>query len=192
MATTEHATLERIRASRAIQTPLGLVIGILFGFLVERAGVVRYEVVIGQLLLTDFTVLKMMLSAVIVGGIGFFLLKRAGLATTHIVRGSVGATIAGGLIFGVGFALLGYCPGTLAGAAGTGALDALIGGVAGLLAGSAVFAYLYPALERKILRYGEFPCLRLPDLLRSGEGPAYLLFLAGCTGFLLLLEMIGL
>lgn len=172
--------------------PLGLVLGILFGFLVERAGVVRYEVIIGQLLLYDFTVLKMMLSAVIVGSIGFFLLKRAGLAGTHIVQGSIGSTVVGGLIFGIGFALLGYCPGTLAGAAGTGALDALVGGIAGLLVGSAIFAHLYPALDRKILHSGEFPWLRLPDFLRWSEGPALALFLAACTGFLFLLEMNGL
>ena len=184
--------LQKIRASTKVQTPLGLLLGILFGFLVERAGVVQYEVVIGQLLLTDFTVLKMMLSAVIVGGIGFFLLKRAGFATTHIVRGSIGSTIVGGLIFGIGFAVLGYCPGTLAGAAGTGALDALIGGVAGLLIGSALFAHLYPSLDRKILHYGKFPWLRLPDFLRCGEVPALVLFLAACIGFLLLLEMMGL
>ena len=188
----DSPTLERIRKSRAIQTPLGLILGILFGFLVERAGVVRYEVVIGQLLLTDFTVLKMMLSAVIVGGAVFFLLQRAGLATTHSIRGSIGSTVAGGLIFGAGFALLGYCPGTLAGAAGTGALDALIGGIAGLLLGSAVFAHLYPVLDRTILHYGEFPWVRFPDFLGWREGPAVILFLAACTGFLFLLEMMRL
>ncbi|HOX35442.1 MAG TPA: YeeE/YedE thiosulfate transporter family protein [Methanoregulaceae archaeon] len=188
----DHPTLERIRKSRAIQTPLGLVLGILFGFLVERAGVVRYEIIIGQLLLTDFTVVKMMLSAVIVGGIGFFLLRRAGLAATHTVRGSIGATVAGGLIFGVGFGLLGYCPGTLAGAAGTGALDALFGGFAGLLLGSAVFAALYPVLDRKILHTGEFPLLRLTDMLGWGEGTVVFLFVAACTGFLFLLEAAGL
>lgn len=187
-----HPLLDRIRTSRKIQTPLGLFLGILFGFLVERAGVVRYEVVIGQLLLSDFTVVKVMLSAVIVGGIGFFLLKRAGLARTHIIRGSIGSTVAGGLIFGVGFGLLGYCPGTLAGAAGSGALDALFGGVFGLLIGSAIFAWLYPVVDRHFLHAGEFPWLTLPDLVNLNEGFVFAGFITACTGSLVFLEMLGL
>jgi len=50
-----------------IQLMIGLFIGILFGFLLQKGGVTKYDVIIGQLLLTDFTVVKIMLSAVITG-----------------------------------------------------------------------------------------------------------------------------
>jgi ABC-type antimicrobial peptide transport system permease subunit len=57
--------------------------------------------------------------------------------------------VIGGLIFGVGFGLLGYCPGTIAGAVGNGYLDALTGGLLGIIFGSALFAFLYPELKDK-------------------------------------------
>lgn len=100
-------TLESIRSDANMQVALGLLFGLSFGFLLRKSGVVRYEVVIGQLLLTDFTVLKMMLSAVIAGTVPYHLLKRAGFVRPHIVEGSYGSTVIGGLIFGAGFALLG-------------------------------------------------------------------------------------
>lgn len=72
-----------------------------------------------------------MLSAVMVGMVGFHLLKHLGYVQAHAAEGSVGSNVIGGLIFGVSFALLGYCPGTVAGAVGTGAIDALLGGMVG-------------------------------------------------------------
>jgi len=55
---------------------------------------------------------------------------------SYATEGSIGSNVIGGLIFGVGFALLGYCPGTVAGAVGTCAFDALFGGMIGLLIGA--------------------------------------------------------
>ena len=174
------------------QLVLGLFIGIAFGFLLQKSGVTRYEVVIGQLLLSDFTVIKVMLSAVIVGMIGFALLKKAGLAQPHVIQGSLGSSVLGGLIFGLGFALLGYCPGTVAGAAGQGSLDALFGGIVGMLIGAGIFVRVYPLLNSRILHRGEFANTTLPQLLKVNEWwvivPAVILSL----GFLLLLGWWGL
>ena len=50
----------------------GFLFGIIFGFLLQKGGVTKYDVIIGQLLLTDFTVLKIMLTAVITGMIGIY------------------------------------------------------------------------------------------------------------------------
>ena len=112
--------LEQIRTDNRVQIVLGLLTGIVFGFLLQKGGVTDYGVIIGQLLLTDFTVLKVMLSAVLIGMIGIYAMKSAGLVRLHCRVGSVGATVIGGLIFGAGFAILGYCPGTAAGAVGSG------------------------------------------------------------------------
>lgn len=73
------------------------------------------------------------------------------------------------MIFGVGFAILGYCPGTLAGAIGNGNLDALVGGLAGILIGSGLFAALYPLLNRGILKKGDFGDLTLPRLFKVND-----------------------
>ena len=59
--------LQVIRKNKTVQLGIGLLIGILFGFLLQRGGVAEYDVILGQLLLTDFTVLKIMLTAAVVG-----------------------------------------------------------------------------------------------------------------------------
>jgi hypothetical protein len=174
------------------QIGLGLLFGIMFGFLLQKGSVTDYNVIIGQLLLTDFTVIKVMLSAVIVGMIGFHLLKHFGHVQLHASEGSIGSNVIGGLIFGVGFGLLGYCPGTVAGAVGTGALDALFGGIVGLLIGAGFFAELYPRLKIHILPLGKFPHVTVPEFLHLNLWGVIILMEACMIGFLLLLEFFGL
>jgi len=147
----------------------GLFFGILFGFLLQKGGATKYDVIIGQLLLSDFTVLKIMLSAVLTGMIGIYLMKTLGWVELNPKSGSMGSNIIGGLIFGVGFAVLGYCPGTIAGAIGNGYLDALAGGLAGILIGSGIFAALYPRLKSGILKKGDFGNLTLPQLFKVND-----------------------
>jgi uncharacterized protein len=147
----------------------GLAFGIVFGFLLQKGGATKYDVIIGQLLLTDFTVLKIMLSAVLTGMIGIYAMKSMGWVQLKPKSGSAGINIIGGLIFGVGFAVLGYCPGTIAGAIGNGYLDALIGGLAGILIGTGLFAAIYPRLNQGILKKGDFGNLTLPGLFKVND-----------------------
>ena len=102
------------------QLMLGLVFGVIFGFLLQKGGVAKYDVLMGALFLTDFTVMKIILSAIAVGMIGIFSMHALGLVQLHVKPTRYAANIVGGLIFGVGFALLGYCPGTGAAALGQG------------------------------------------------------------------------
>jgi uncharacterized protein len=158
--------LKKLHEIRNVQLAFGLVTGILFGFLLQKGGVTQYDVIVGQLLLTDFTVVKIMLSAVATGMVGVHLLRSLGLAALHPKAGSFGSSGIGGLIFGIGFGLLGYCPGTLAGAVGQGSLDALFGGLIGILVGAGLFSELYPKLEATILNKGYFGEMTWPNLLR--------------------------
>jgi len=87
--------LVRLHKNRHAQIVLGLLFGIAFGFLLQKGGVTNYNVITGQLLLTDFTVLKLMLSAVIVGMIGFHLLKHVGYVQSHAAEGSLGSNVIG-------------------------------------------------------------------------------------------------
>ncbi len=144
----------------------GLLFGIIFGILLQKGGVTKYDVIIGQLLFTDFTVLKVMLSAVVTGMIGLYIMNRAGWIKLRPKTGSWGKNAVGGLIFGLGFALLGYCPGTIAGAIGNGYLDAATAGLAGIVLGSAILAAVYPGLKAGILKKGGFGNLTLPQLLK--------------------------
>jgi len=185
-------TLAAIRKDGTLQIVLGLLIGICFGFLLQKGGATDYGIIEGQLLLADFTVLKLMLSAVMVGMVLFLFLKHAGLANSHAASGTVGANVVGGLVFGAGFALLGYCPGTVAGAAGTGALDALVGGMLGMLIGAGLFADLYPVVKDRILARGPFPAVTVPEFLRLNEWVVVVILEACMIGFLLLLAYAGL
>jgi len=147
----------------------GLGFGILFGFLLHKGGATKYDVIAGQLLLTDFTVLKIMLSAVVTGMIGVYFMKSMGWIQLSLKSGSVGMNVIGALIFGVGFAVLGYCPGTIAGAIGNGYLDAVTGGLAGIILGTWIFAVMYPGLKNGILKKGFFGDITLPQLLKVND-----------------------
>ena len=80
---------------------LGFLFGIIFGFLLQKGGVTKYDVIVGQLLLTDFTVLKIMLSAVMVGMPGVYLMEHLGWVQLYPKSGSIGMNVIGGLIFGL-------------------------------------------------------------------------------------------
>jgi hypothetical protein len=181
-----------LHAQKKVQLWIGLLIGIAFGFLLQKGGVTRYDVIISQLLLTDFTVIKVMMTAVVVGKIGVHFLKSIGKAELHPKPGSLGSTAIGGLLFGVGFGLLGYCPGTMAGAVGQGSLDALFGGMIGLLIGAGLFAEFYPVLEKRILRKGDFGDLTLPRLLKVNPWVVVIPFAIGIIAFLFWIETSGL
>jgi len=147
----------------------GLVFGIIFGFLLQKGGVTSYDVIVGQLRLTDFTVLKVILTAIVVGMLGIHLMRKFGWVEFTVKPGSWGKNAVGGLIFGVGFALLGYCPGTIAGAIGNGQMDALIGGLPGILLGSWLLAAIYPKIRSGILMKGDFGDMTLPKLFKVNE-----------------------
>lgn len=146
------------------QLVLGLIFGIVFGFLLQKGGVAKYDILLGALFLTDFTVMKIMLTAIAVGMIGIFSMHGLGLVQLHVKPTRYAANIIGGLIFGIGFALLGYCPGTGAAALGQGNYDA-IAGIMGLLAGSYLYAELSGYLDSTILKWGNRGRIMLPDLM---------------------------
>lgn len=184
--------LKALHGNRKVQLLLGLVIGILFGFLLQRGGVGEYDVIIGQLLLTDFTVLKIMLSAVVVGMLGVHALRSLGLVQLHPKPGSVGSSVVGGLIFGAAFAILGLCPGTVTSAVGQGSLDALFGGLVGILIGSWIFAAVYPKLQKPVLNKADFGTITLPQLLKVNAWAVVIPAAILLTAFLIWLESAGL
>jgi uncharacterized protein len=152
--------------NKPLQYGLALLLGFCFGFLLQKGQVCYYEVIMRQLLLQDFTVLKVMLTASVTGMIGVYAMRGAGWVVLHKKSGSLGMSIPGPLIFGIGFGLLGYCPGTAVGAVGHGALDALVGGVVGMLIGAGLYAATYPQIKARILHVGEFGDKTLIDVLR--------------------------
>ena len=147
-------------------TPLiyGLVTGILFGFFLQKAQVIRYDKQIGALRLVDMTIVKFMISSILVGMVGVYLLLDLGWVKLSLKSTNLGGNIIGGLIFGLGWGLLGYCPGTSAGALGEGRWDALWG-ILGMIAGAAIFAEAFPILKKRILTWGDLGKITLPQII---------------------------
>lgn len=121
-----------------LQAIIGLIMGLIFGYALQRTGVTKYPRVTGMLLLKDFKILKFMLTAVTFSMIGFYILGGLGVITLHPKPLDWGKLV-GGLIFGAGMGLLGYCPGTMIARIGEAKKDAWIG-LAGMVAGILVFA----------------------------------------------------
>ncbi|MBN2428452.1 MAG: YeeE/YedE family protein [Deltaproteobacteria bacterium] len=144
---------------------LGLLTGILFGFLLQKGRVLRFEKQIGFLRLIDMTIIKFMLSAIIVGSIGLYMLVDLGMISLSIKSTVLGAQIIGGLIFGIGWAILGYCPGTAAGALGEGRVHA-VWGLLGMLLGASLYAEAYSGMKDNLLKWGDLGKITLPGVLQ--------------------------
>ena len=129
---------------------LSLLIGILFGFVLERAGFGSSRKLAGVFYLRDMTVIKVMFTAVIVTMLGLGFLLRGGWLTVdhvYLLPTKYGAQIVAGLVFGVGFVIGGWCPGTAAAGLAAGKLDALIfliGAVLGSIGFNEIFSLIKP------------------------------------------------
>ncbi len=156
----------------------GLVTGILFGFLLQKGRVLRYDKQIGALLLKDMTIVKFMFSSIMVAMVGIYILKDMGLVKLDLKTTILGANILGSLIFGLGWGLLGYCPGTQMGALGEGRWDA-VWGIGGMIAGAAIHAELYPFLKNTVMTWGNYGKITLPDVLSVSHWaviPVFIIF----------------
>jgi len=143
---------------------LGLMTGILFGFLLQKGRVLRFDKQVGAMLLKDMTILKFMLSAILVGMVGIALLTDVGLATFGHKPMNLGAVVLGGALFGAGWAVMGYCPGTSVGAVGEGRWHAIFA-VLGMLIGAALYAELYPFFKSTVLAWKDFGKIGVPETL---------------------------
>jgi len=128
----------------------GLLTGLVFGFLLQRGAVTRFRTIVGQFLWTDHTVLRTMLTAVVVGSIGVYAMHQLWDVPLHLKSATLLANALGGLIFGVSMAILGYCPGTGVGAMGEGSRHAIFG-VLGMVGGAALYAEADPWVKSNIL-----------------------------------------
>jgi len=165
----------------------GLTTGIIFGFLLQKARVVRYDRQLGALRLLDMTIVKFMLSTVLVSMIGVHLLNHFGLVKLSIKPTVLGANVIGGLVFGIGWGLLGYCPGTAGGALGEGRWDSLWG-ILGMLAGAELYAESFPILQTTVLTWGDFGKITLPQVLGLNQWLAMAFIVVGSLGLFYWLE----
>jgi uncharacterized membrane protein YedE/YeeE len=148
----------------SIEQILGLVTGLAFGFFLQKGRVLRYDKQVSAMLFTDMTILKFMLSAIIVGMFGILDMHDLEIIKLSHKAMNVGGVVVGGALFGIGWAVMGYCPGTSVGAVGEGRWHAIFG-VIGMIAGAAVYAELFPFFKSTVLTWADFGKIGLPEAL---------------------------
>lgn len=171
-----------------IDIVIALGIGFAFGFILDKAGMNRYHKIANVFRYTDLAVLRFMMSAMLVGMVGIFTLDYLGLATFTLLGPSVLVkNVVGGVLFGIGMAAAGFCPGTCVAGAVRGQLDYLIPGILGLITGGLIMGLLYPTdLMRAIFTTGQLDqaYARLPEILNVD--PMLLVLVFGEAIFLFL------
>ena len=144
--------IETLFAKDALFSPMGfglaLLIGVAFGFVLERAGFGSSRRLAGIFYFRDMAVLKVMFSGLVTAMLGIAYLTAFGIVSLdgiYLMPTAYGAQIVGGLIFGVGFVLSGWCPGTAAAGLASGKLDALLC-LVGAVIGSIIFNETYSSV----------------------------------------------
>ena len=123
------------------------------------------------------TIIKFMFSAVLVGMVGIYACHSLGLIALSVKATHVAAIVVGGLLFGIGWAIAGFCPGTSVGALAEGRIHALWA-IIGMLGGAAFYAEAYPAMKTTLLTWGNYGKLTLPQVFGISPWPVIIIFIA--------------
>lgn len=142
----------------------GLALGALFGAALQLSGASSHAKITQALRLKDLTIIKLIVVAIGVGLIGVHLLDLSGWAHMKVKDLYLPGIVVAGLIFGVGFAVTGYCPGTALVAAAEGKPDAWVTILGGML-GALIFAFLFPDLETLLFSFGQYGPVTIHGLL---------------------------
>src|SRR6266704_2832515 len=149
-------------SSVAVAIMTGLLMGAVFGFALEKSRVFEPGIIVGQMQLSNFIMLKVFFAAVATGAVVLAGLNGFGIVKLQPKAALYAADAVGGLILGAGIALAGACPGTTLAQIGVGYRDALFT-LAGGLCGAVAFSYAQPVLSKTFLG-GSAPKLIFTDL----------------------------
>lgn len=179
----------------ALSTPAAFVVaglvGLAFGFWLERAGFGSSRKLTSIFYFDDFAVLKVMFTAIVTALLGLRLLTVLDLvdpSTIHHLETFASAQAVGGLVFGVGFVVGGWCPGTALVGLASGKGDALVF-LGGAMLGSLGFAWAWPAVKG-LATAGACGVCELPERLGLPAGLTTLLVVAVALGAFLVVELV--
>jgi len=171
---------------------LPLILGVVFGFALNKAGLTKYHKIVNQFRLNDMAVLKFMMTALVVAMLGLFPLHALGLINLPTVPATyVVGNLVGGLIFGVGMALAGFCPGTCVAGAGEGKVDYLVPGILGFLTGAVIYGLTYDKVFPKISAIANYGNVTLPELWHISPYLAILVFTIMALVLFYLIDRMG-
>jgi hypothetical protein len=170
-----------------------LLLGFAFGWCLHKAGLTHYARIANVYRLQDLTVLRFMLTALIVAAVLIRVGADLGFGAVDpaVPQTSMLANVTGGFVFGVGMAGAGYCPGTILAEAGEGRLDAWIGGFTGLLAGAIAFGLLEPSLLPALARTGTLGRVTFASLVDANPWFVLLVFVESALLLLVLTASVG-
>ncbi|QWR78786.1 YeeE/YedE thiosulfate transporter family protein [Candidatus Magnetomonas plexicatena] len=167
----------------------GLILGLLFGVVLQKGRLCKYDTVSGLFRLQDFTVFRLGTPILMVSMVLVYILTDMGIIELHVPKTVIVPQIVGGLMFGAAIAILGYCPGTAAGALGEGALDS-IPAIAGMMAGAAIYAeFFHDEWSKTFLTWGNIGSETFAELLQISPWYLIVLFLLMAAMFLLMMTM---
>lgn len=159
-----------------------ILMGAAFGFLLHKGRVTSCNVIENQFRLKDWTVLKVMGTAIIVGGIGVLVLTGAGAAKYAVKDANLLGVALGAAMFGIGMVVYGYCPGTALAAIATGSVHALVG-AAGMIVGAVLYALSFDWVKSHILNVWTLGKVRLPDITGIPDAAWFAILAVGAIGF---------
>lgn len=164
---------------------IAFVIGIGFGFFLERGGFGSARLLAAQFYFTDMRVFKVMFTAIVTAMIGMFYLSWIGFVDLSLVYYGttyLAADILGGLILGIGFVIGGYCPGTSAVSISTGRIDGMFYALGGFF-GIFVFGEAYPLMKDFLNSYS-MGVINIPQWLDVNYGfILFIVILIAIAGF---------
>lgn len=143
---------------------IGFLIGCAFGAILYLGGATSYRRIMGTLLLRDMWIIKLMATAIGVGSLGVYLLDFSNMANMSIKPAYIWGVALGGAIFGIGWAISGYCPGTCVVGTSEGKKDAMFT-LLGALVGAFIFSIFYPAIEATLIANANFGALTMESIL---------------------------
>jgi len=165
---------------------VGLAMGSIFGFALEKSRVFEPGMIVGQMQMRNFIMLKVFLTAVATGAVVLAVLNGFGFVKLAPKAALYYADIIGGMILGVGITLAGACPGTTLAQVGAGYRDALFTLVGGLC-GAVAYTYAQPILSKTILGQGDGKII-FTDLLGMPYWAGALIFAGALVVILVMLE----
>lgn len=172
---------------------VALIMGFLFGFALDKGGMTRYHKIVNVFRFTDLAVLKFMMSAMVTGMVGIYLLVWAGEVELTAITPTIPIkNFAGGLLFGMGMSLVGMCPGTMVSGAARGQLDYLIPGFGGFLTGALLYGFLYPTITDLFAGFKDYGNAKLPELWGLSSVLTVLVFAEAIILMLYLIQRLNL
>ncbi len=188
MNTFDSSTLESLYGASSLWG--GLLLGALLGFILQKGRLCKYSVVSGMFRMQDFTFFRVGTPLLMIGMVLVYFLKDVGEVELYLPRTVLLAQLIGGVMFGAGLAISGYCPAIAAGALGEGALDALPT-MAGIVVGSIIYAEVYnESLFDRLISYIDLGRVTFQDIFLVFNHWFFIMgFVIMCVMFLIGISM---